>query len=899
MADKKPVQIPQLTATMTEGILVAWKKAPGDAVNRGDVLAEVETDKAVMDVEAFSKGFLSGPLLAEGETAPVGGAIGFIVKSADDVDQTVTGFTASAPVEQAATPTPTAAPSSAPRPTGPTPASRPADGASPFARNIAGQLGFGLDGVQGSGPGGAVLGRDVVAALKQQQSTGGGGAGIPLLEASTLQVPGRGRSMTGIELATAKAMAGSLTLPTFKVTRNIRITPLLRAAKASGVSVTVAIAQACALAMKVRPKMNAAFQPPNRIVERDHVDVGIAVDSGSGLIVPVLRGCESRDSGALAADWQDLVGRARTRHLKPHEWEHPTFTVSNMGMLGVDWFDAIPTAGTSAIVAISATNEAGLAPFTVSADHRVVNGADVAYWLAELKRLIEAPGEWLAPAGPAIPAGDWDYDVVVIGAGLGGQDCARDLVSHGLKVALVNDTPLPGGECLWRGCIPSKAWRAPADRMRDRADDARLGVHGTNSPTLDWSALERERRRILEQRGAMGMKADISLKIQHIQGWATFVDEHHLQINTAGNREDPHLRSAAADGEVQAASGDIQTVSFGCAVIATGAPPFVPPIPGAWEGIENGSVLTSDTVWHLPERPERVVVVGGGAIGLEMAQMFSDFGSEVTVLEAQDRLLAEVEAEIAKALGAVFEEEPRIALHLSARVTGISGEAGDATVTFTDAEGEAQTVTCDRVLMATGKRPKTGGLNLDTAGVKTDRGTILVDSRCRTSAPHIFAVGDVIGGLMLAHTAGQQGRVAAATIFGENRTYSQALDSGVIFTRPQAAFAGMTKVEAKAAGFDPVEVKTLVKFDAQAMIKGEDDGLIKLVVDKNSRRIVGVHMLADHADSLIGQAVMMVTGRLTVDQVAWAIHPHPTQTEMFGDIARRLAARLDRSRRKR
>ena len=907
MADSTPILIPQLTATMEEGLLVSWSKAPGDAVARGDVVAEVETDKAVMDVEAFASGFLSGPLVAEDSTVPVGATIGYIVANAADVDTTIAGFSgppaerAPAPVSAASAPPSVSAPLPATG-AGFTPAARPAGGAaSPFARAIAGQLGLGLDGLRGTGPAGAVIGQDVIAAAQAMRSSAG--AGIPLLDAALLQVPGTGRKMSGIELATAKSMAASLTMPTFKVTRNIRIQPLLRAAKANGVSATVAIAQACALAMAVRPQMNSAFQPPNRIVERSNVDVGIAVDTGRGLIVPVLRGCDSRDSAALAADWKDLVGRARTRHLKPDEWANPTFTVSNMGMLGVDWFDAIPTPGTSAIVAISATGDDGLAPFTVSADHRVVNGADVAYWLAELKRLIETPGAWLAPAGPAIPAGDWDYDVVVIGAGLGGEDAARDLVSHGLKVALINDTPLPGGECLWRGCIPSKAWRAAADRMRDRADDARLGVDGTNTPSLDWGRLEAERRRILETRGGMADTADRALKIDVQHGWASFVDDHHVMITTAGNREDPHLRSMTADGidahELPTVTtAGVKTVSFGCAVIATGAPPFVPPIPGAREGLQDGSVLTSDTVWHLDARPERIVVVGAGAIGLEMAQMFADFGSEVTVLEAQERVLAEVETEVAKTLAALIHGEPRVALHTSARVGGISGAVGDVTVTFTDSDGAEHAVGCDRVLMATGKRPVTDGLLLAEAGVSTDRGTIVVDRRGRTSAPHIFAVGDVIGGLMLAHTAGQQGRVAAATILGENRTYDQALDSGVIFTRPQAAFAGLSKEQATAAGFEPVEVKTLVKLDAQAMIKGEDHGLIKLVVDRPSRRIVGVHLLADHADTLIGQAVMMVTGRMTVDQVAWAIHPHPTQTEMFGDVARRLVSRLDRSKRR-
>ena len=219
-------------------------------------------------------------------------------------------------------------------------------------------------------------------------------------------------------------------------------------------------------------------------------------------------------------------------------------------------------------------------------------------------------------------------------------------------------------------------------------------------------------------------------------------------------------------------------------------------------------------------------------------------------------------------------------------------------VAYSDSAGKQRRLTVDYVLMATGKRPLLDGLQLDKAGVLAEAGVVKADNRCRTSVPHIFAVGDVIGGLMLAHTAARQGRVSAAGILGENVQYDQDRDCGVIFSRPQAAFVGLTMEQARERGGDAVEVKVPINIDAKAMINNETHGLIKIVADKTTQRIIGVHFLADHADTLIGEATMMVSAGLTLELVGEAIHAHPTQTELFGDMARRLLSRLRRSRRK-
>ena len=471
--------------------------------------------------------------------------------------------------------------------------------------------------------------------------------------------------------------------------------------------------------------------------------------------------------------------------------------------------------------------------------------------------------------------------MVVVGGGPGGEDCARDLADHGVRVMMVNNEPFPGGECLWRGCIPSKAWRAAADVIRNRGHDCEMGVDGTDTPALNWVQVEKHRRWVQTSRGDMALKADKGMKIDVREGFGEFVDTHTLKITPV--------------------EGEPYQITFGAAVIATGAPAFVPPIPGARENLATGGVVTSDTIWNLAAPPKKLGIVGGGVIGVEMAQIFRDFGTEVLMLERNDRILAEIEDEIAKTLIASLEKE--ITVVTSAAIHEVSGTPGAMRLRYSNKdsasqEGGESVFDCDIVLMATGKRPDTGKLNLDKVGVELDGAAIKVNARCQTSAPHIYAAGDVIGGYMLAHTASTQGRVAADNLLGHASTYDQDRDCGVTFSRPQAGFVGMSVAQAKARGIDAVEAKMPMSIDAKAMITGETEGMIKLVADKATGRVIGVHFLADHTDTLIGIGVMMVAGEMTLTQVAKAIFPHPTQTELFGELARRLLNRLRRTAKK-
>jgi dihydrolipoamide dehydrogenase len=885
-----PIVMPQLSDTMTEGVMVTWEKQPGDAIKRGDIVATVETDKAIMDVEVFQDGFLSGPIADVGSVIEVGHPMGFIVSDAAKVNTTGVTMGADHKVKETHSMKPgsgeakPAAPKAAPVKsnvpvTAPSaaavkvaPAARPAGRqASPYARKLAAQSGVELAKLAGSGPAGVIIAADVARARPSMKEVA---HSLPQVD-----VPGEGRAMTSMEKAVSHAMAASLTLPTFNVTMNIDTSRLTAAAKARKVSVTVAIAKACSVAMQNWPRMNWAYQPVDKLVERKNHDFGVAVKSDDGgLVVPILHALESKGLEALQDAWNELVPRARIRKLSPAEFANPTFTISNMGMFGITHFTAIPTPGISAILAIAASGPQGT-PFTITADHRVLNGADVAGYLVDLKNTIENPEAWLAgaaeeapPVSP-IPAGNWDYPVVVVGGGPGGEDCARDLADHGIKVAMVHNEPFPGGECLWRGCIPSKAWRAAADVIRNRAHDAEMGVTGTDKPKLDWAQVEKHRRWVQASRGEMALKADKGMKISVIEGFGEFVDAHTLKVT--------------------APDGAVSTLTFGAAVIATGAPAFVPPVPGAREILATGGVVTSDTIWNLAKPPRKMAIVGGGVIGVEMAQIFRDFGCEILMLERNPRILAEVEEEIAKTLIGLLEKE--ITVVTGAEINGITGKPGSMSVAYKNSAGEAAEFKCDVVLMATGKRPDTSKLNLDKVGVELDGAAIRVNARCQTTQPHIYAVGDVIGGYMLAHTAATQGRVAADNLLGHAATYDQDKDCAVTFSRPQAGFVGLTVAQAKAKGIDAVEAKMPMSIDAKAMITGETEGMIKLVADKATGRIIGVHYLADHTDTLIGTGVMMVAGEMTLNQVAKAIFPHPTQTELFGELARRIQARLRRT----
>jgi len=431
--------MPALSSTMTEGKIVEWLKKPGDRVGRGESVLVVESDKADMDVESFNEGFLAAVLMPAGSTAPVGETIGLVVET----EAEIAGVQAQAPAAPAAAaapapagapaPVPAPAPVAAPAPVVvpvPVAAAAPADGkvmASPRAKKLASQLGVALGSLRGSGPNGRIQGEDVLAAAGQSAgiprvaegtgpamvSASGNGKGTPA-PAPVGQTFGRAGETTAfntLQQAVNRNMLASLEVPCFHVGYTIttdKLDVFYKQVKAKGVTMTALLAKAVAVALSRHPQVNAATSAAGMAYPAAiNVAVAVAMDDG-GLITPVLANADKTDLYSLSRNWADLVARSRNKQLKPEEYSTGTFTLSNLGMFGVDRFDAILPPGTGAILAVAASRPTVVAgkdgsiavkpqmQVNLTCDHRVIYGAHAAAFLKDLAQLIETNPESLA-----------------------------------------------------------------------------------------------------------------------------------------------------------------------------------------------------------------------------------------------------------------------------------------------------------------------------------------------------------------------------------------------------------------------------------------------------------------------------------------------------------------------
>lgn len=462
-----------------------------------------------------------------------------------------------------------------------------------------------------------------------------------------------------------------------------------------------------------------------------------------------------------------------------------------------------------------------------------------------------------------------EFDVVIIGSGPGGYVCAIRAAQLGLKTAIVEKYSTLGGTCLNVGCIPSKAWLDSSERyfeMTHSFADHGIEVKGSK---LDVKKMKERVEKVVSDtcKGIdFLMKKN---KIEVFQGLGSFVDPHTVSVK--GEKE-------------------TKTIKGKKIVIATGSKPAS--LPGV--SVDKKRVITSTEALKLEKVPEHMIVIGGGVIGLEMGSVFKRLGAKVSVVEYADAIIPTMDAEMGKQLMRTLKREG-MDFYLGHGVTETTVKGTKVTVKARAKKDEKEVVLeGDYCLVAVGRRPFTEGLGLDKAGVKvSERGLVETDAHLQTNVSHIYAIGDVTKGAMLAHKAEEEGVFVAEVIAGQKPHLNYNLIPGVVYTWPEVASVGATEAQLKEQGVSYKVGSFPFKALGRARASNESDGLIKVLAHKDTDEILGVHMVGPRCADMIGEAVLAMEFRASAEDVARTCHAHPTYTEAFKEAC--LAATDNRA----
>ena len=454
------------------------------------------------------------------------------------------------------------------------------------------------------------------------------------------------------------------------------------------------------------------------------------------------------------------------------------------------------------------------------------------------------------------------YDVAILGAGPGGYVAAIRAGQLGLKAALI-DRGRPGGTCLHWGCIPTKALLETAEVLLLCRRAGEFGVRVAEA-TLDLHAAQDRKERVV-RKNLMGTEALLKKnKVTTIAGTGTLTAPGRIRVEPSPGSDAP--------SEIEAAAVIVSTGSM------VGSSPIAP--------VDHRVVLSSDDVLSLDRVPESLLVIGAGAVGVEFASIYHTFGSHVTLIEKEPRLVPLEDKDISEALLRSFTRQG-MDVAVGATLVSVRVE-GDGAWSEFEFGGKTKRIHTERVLMAAGRRPVTTGIGLDTIGVKVERGYVVVDELQRTNVPNVYAIGDVTKSPALAHVASHEGITAVETIVGKNpRPVNYGAIPNGIYCHPQIASVGMTEEQARAAGHQVRVGKFPFTASSKASILGEGDGFVKAVADASSGEILGVHIIGVLATEQIAESVVARHFEATADELASVVHAHPTLSEatmeaMFG-----------------
>jgi dihydrolipoyl dehydrogenase len=448
-----------------------------------------------------------------------------------------------------------------------------------------------------------------------------------------------------------------------------------------------------------------------------------------------------------------------------------------------------------------------------------------------------------------------EQNLLIIGGGPGGYAAAFLAADKGMQVTLVDEEKQLGGVCLLRGCIPSKTLLHLAKLISEVRHAGNWGLQ-FGEPAIDIDKLRAWKEQVTGN--LTGGLAQLCKQrgIQRIQGRAIFENSGSVRVEGHG------------------------ALSFDRAIIAVGSRPI---IPGDWT--EVGSRLMDSTgALELEDIPERLLVIGGGYIGLEMGTVYAALGSKVTVVEMTDGLLQGADRDLVRILQARLKKEFD-AIHLNTRVTAIK-DAGSCLKVGLRGSGEPEEMEFDRALVSVGRQPNTSDLGLESTQVEVDdKGFVKADSKGRTADPSIFAIGDVVGGAMLAHKASHEAKRAIDGLLGESPAEDSLLIPAVVFTDPEIAWCGLTELEAKEKGIEIAIAKFPWGASGRAGTLGRNDGATKLIIDPKTDRILGVGLVGIGVGDLISEAALAIRLKATATDLAETVHPHPTLSETLMEAA--------------
>lgn len=445
-----------------------------------------------------------------------------------------------------------------------------------------------------------------------------------------------------------------------------------------------------------------------------------------------------------------------------------------------------------------------------------------------------------------------ERDLLIIGGGPGGYEAAIRGAQLGAKVTLIEEDKL-GGTCLNRGCIPTKALYKNAEVINSLKNLDEFGVK-LSDYNLDMKKVQSRKNEVVNK---LVSGIDQLLKgngVEVIKGRASFKGNKIIEVATEKGTEELSAENI---------------------IIATGSSTSAVPVPG----IDLPGVVTSDEILNFNEVPKSLAILGGGVVGIEFAGIFASLGTQVTIIEFLPKILYRLDDELSKKLS-VYLKKQGIKIITSSALKEVQPSDEGLKLIVGNDKGATELV-CDYMLSAAGRKPNVEGMNLELSNIEYDKKGIKVDSNYKTSSEGVYAIGDVIGGVMLAHVASEEGKVCVENIYGHNSKLNYDAIPSCAFTFPEAASVGMTEDEAKENNVEYIVGKSMFGANGKALSMGEGEGFVKVLAEKESHRIIGVHIMGPHASDIVHDGSLAIQNELTVESIKESVFAHPTLSEVF------------------